>query len=60
MIGSAPFPKKKWLTHASIQSGEVRRVAAWKKEYGIPVIIDEFGYEGDLPFGWGICLPSNL
>lgn len=48
-----PFPKKKWLTHASIQSGEVRRVAAWKKEYGIPVIIDEFGYEGDLPFGWG-------
>lgn len=48
-----PFPRKDWLTHASIQSGEVRLVAAWKREYGIPVVIDEFGYEGDIPFSWG-------
>ena len=48
-----PFPKREWLTHASIQSGEVRRVAAWKKEYGLPLVIDECGYEGDIEFNWG-------
>ena len=44
-----------WATHASIQAGVVRwrsrsRMAQrWDK----PIVVDEFGYEGDLDQGWG-------
>ena len=48
-----PYPKRDWMTHCSIQSGRIDRVTTWKKQYGIPIIIDECGYEGNLPFGWG-------
>ena len=47
------YPKKDWMTHLSIQSGEVRRVQEWQNAYDLPVVIDEFGYEGDIPFNWG-------
>lgn len=50
-----PYPKRSWMTHCSIQSGEIDKVISWKKAYQIPVIIDECGYEGNLPYGWG-CL----
>jgi len=46
------FPKTSWLTHCSLQ-GDVGRVAMLRKEYELPVIMDEFGYEGNIPFGWG-------
>lgn len=49
----APYPKRTWMTHCSIQSGELHRIIFWKREYGIPIIIDECGYEGDLPYNWG-------
>lgn len=48
-----PFPKKRWMTHCSIQSKEISRIVFWKQEYQLPVIIDECGYEGDLPYDWG-------
>lgn len=48
-----PYQKRKWMTHCSIQSGELNKIATWKKKYQLPVIIDECGYEGDLPYGWG-------
>lgn len=48
-----PHVKKRWMTHCSIQSGDLNKIASWKKQYQIPVIIDECGYEGDLPYGWG-------
>ena len=49
----SPYPKRSWMTHCSIQAKEIDRIIAWKQEYGIPVIIDECGYEGNLPFEWG-------
>lgn len=50
----APYPRRDWMTHCSIQAKEVDRILAWKRAYaGLPVIIDECGYEGDLPFEWG-------
>lgn len=48
-----PYPKRSWMTHCSIQSKEINKLITWKHSYGIPVIIDECGYEGDLAFNWG-------
>lgn len=48
-----PYPKRSWMTHCSIQSGDIHRIILWKKEYGIPVLIDECGYEGNLQYSWG-------
>ena len=48
-----PYPKKRWLTHCSIQSGEINKIPIWRQEYDLPVLIDECGYEGDLPYPWG-------
>lgn len=48
-----PFPKAGWMTHCSMQTGQVRNALLWRKEYQLPVIIDECGYEGDIEFGWG-------
>ncbi|WP_456285350.1 DUF5605 domain-containing protein [Microbacterium sp. JZ70] len=45
-----------WATHASIQGGGYRMgelVASWRTRWHKPVIVDEFGYEGDLDQGWG-------
>ena len=48
-----PYPKREWMTHCSIQSADINSVVKWKKEYQIPVIIDECGYEGNIEFDWG-------
>jgi len=45
-----------WVTHCSIQGGGERvgeKIAQWRREWGKPVVIDEFGYEGDIDQGWG-------
>lgn len=45
-----------WVTHASIQRNDFemgKRVDEWHHRWGKPVIVDEFGYEGDLDQGWG-------
>ena len=47
------FPKKDWMTHCSIQSTNIHNVLNWRKEYNLPIVIDEFGYEGNIDFGWG-------
>ncbi len=47
------YPKRAWMTHCSIQSGNIDFIPAWKKEYRLPILIDECGYEGDLEYGWG-------
>ena len=47
---------KPWATHCSLQRGEVTigaSIAGWRKQWGKPVVVDEFGYEGDLDQGWG-------
>jgi len=45
-----------WATHTSIQGGGNRMgelVAQWRGKWNKPVVVDEFGYEGDLDQGWG-------
>ncbi|MBT1170621.1 DUF4038 domain-containing protein [Bifidobacterium sp. SO4] len=41
------------ITHCSIQDKQPAKVKSLIERYGKPVIIDECGYEGDLPFNWG-------
>ncbi len=40
-------------THICHQSGDVDRVGIWIKEFEKPLMIDETGYEGNIPFDWG-------
>ena len=47
------YPRKEWMTHVSIQSGELRRIPEWQQKWQLPVIIDECGYEGNIEFEWG-------
>ncbi|MFF1571398.1 DUF5605 domain-containing protein [Leifsonia sp. NPDC058292] len=45
-----------WATHASIQRGDAdmsKRIDEWRHQWGKPVVVDEFGYDGDLDQGWG-------
>jgi hypothetical protein len=41
-----------WVTHASIQRS-TENTDRWRGTWKKPVIIDECGYEGNLPYGWG-------
>ena len=47
------YPKKDWMTHMSIQGGDFNRICAFRHEYDMPVIFDEFGYEGNIEYNWG-------
>ena len=49
----ALYPKRDWMTHCSVQNGNVQRVLMWQNEYDLPVVIDECGYEGNIEYGWG-------
>lgn len=40
-------------THCCIQDGSVQDVPMMQKRFGKPVIYDECGYEGNVPYGWG-------
>jgi hypothetical protein len=42
-----------WVTHVSAQNGDLARVLEWRRQYGKPVVVDECGYEGNIPQGWG-------
>ncbi|MEE4194732.1 MAG: DUF5060 domain-containing protein [Anaerolineae bacterium] len=44
---------KPWVTHCSVQHQVTARVPAWREKYNKPVVIDECGYEGDIPHRWG-------
>lgn len=44
---------KPWVTHVSVQHGDLVRVLEWRQQYGKPVVVDECGYEGNIPQGWG-------
>jgi len=44
---------KPWVTHASIQSGELTKMRQWCEMYQKPVIVDECGYEGNIWHNWG-------
>jgi hypothetical protein len=51
---------KPWVTHASIQSGDLQDAKEWRKRYKKPVIDDECMYEGDIPEPWGNLMAQEL
>jgi hypothetical protein len=51
---------KPWVTHSSIQRHDLHRVPEWREQYKRPVVIDECGYEGDVPQGWGNLKPEEM
>jgi hypothetical protein len=44
---------KPWVTHVSMQDHDLGKTSEWLKQYHKPVIVDECGYEGNIPEGWG-------
>ena len=53
---------KPWVTHCNIQKqgGDVYQTAVQAREkYGKPVVIDEYGYEGDVKQRWGSLSPEE-
>lgn len=56
--GAAIFDHSRpWVTHASIQKTDDYRTTEntdeWRARWGKPVIVDEYGYEGDIDMIWG-------
>lgn len=47
------YPKTDWMTHVSVQSADTKSALELRERYQLPVIFDECGYEGDIPFDWG-------
>lgn len=46
------------ITHVSIQTRQLTRIAEWRSTYNKPVVVDECCYEGDLPQFWG-CISGK-
>jgi hypothetical protein len=44
---------KPWVTHVSMQHHELQKMGEWLRDYRKPVVVDECGYEGNIPQGWG-------
>lgn len=44
---------KPWVTHLSVQSGDVAAGRDLRKKFGKPVVFDEVCYEGDIEEIWG-------
>lgn len=46
-----------WITHCSFQCTDAyvttKKTDVWREQFGKPVIVDEFGYEGNMQHGWG-------
>jgi len=51
---------KPWVTHASIQTEDVRAISKWVRHYGKPVIVDDCGCEGNLHTSWGSLTPEEM
>jgi hypothetical protein len=52
-----------WATHTSLQRGDYRigeKIDEWRRAWGKPVVVDEFGYEGDLDQGWGNLMAEEV
>ncbi len=41
------------VTHCCLQSSIAAQIPYLQREYGKPVILDEMGYEGNIPYDWG-------
>lgn len=48
------------ITHCSMQSKSLNRVAEWQEKYKKPVMVDECCYEGNIPSIWGCISAENM
>lgn len=46
-------PRRRNITHASLQTKSLTEIPRWIEKYKKPVMIDECCYEGNLPHFWG-------
>jgi hypothetical protein len=44
---------KGWVTHASLQTSDMKAGVRYREQYRKPILYDECRYEGDVPQGWG-------
>lgn len=51
---------KPWVTHCSVQNHALNLLPHWIAKYHKPVVVDECGYEGDIPMIWGDLSPEEL
>jgi len=49
-----------WVTHASLQSSDMKGGVRYRQKYQKPVIYDECRYEGKIPQGWGNLTPQEM
>ncbi|MGW4026647.1 DUF5605 domain-containing protein [Streptomyces sp. NPDC005009] len=53
-----------WITHCSIQKTDfwspAGQVEGWRERWNKPVVVDELGYEGDVPQEWGSLAGAEL
>jgi hypothetical protein len=52
--------RKPWVDHVCIQNWDVKQTAAWRDNWGKPVINDEPEYEGNIPRPWGNISAQEL
>lgn len=50
---------KGWVSHVCATNAPSSSASKWNA-FGKPVVYDEFGYEGDVPYGWGNVNPREL
>lgn len=55
---------RSWITHCSVQRVDryltAENTDSWRDAWGKPVVIDECGYEGDVPHAWGNLTGEEL
>ncbi len=51
---------KPWITHLSLQTKELESLVEVRDKYQKPVLVDECGYEGNLPWEWGNLTAKEL
>ena len=51
---------KPWVTHCSVQHHELSKTEEWIETYQKPVVVDECGYEGNIPHDWGNLPAAEL
>ena len=49
-----------WVSHCSVQSGNMEAGKMWRQNYGKPVVFDEVCYEGNIEDPWGNITPQEL
>jgi hypothetical protein len=51
---------KPWVTHQSIQHGNLDQTPVWRQQVCKPVVVDECGYEGNISQPWGNLSPQEM